>query len=554
MRRRMWWPAMLAAVALLAGCVSIPTGGGVTTTEIVAEDPDDLLVSLPALPTQDASPEEIIADFLRAGRGPQENYKVARAYLTDDFRSTWLPGARTLISSTPISAVSLADNTFSVSVSASAAVDSEGRYSTATPVEPYDLTFGLVKNDDGQWRISSAPDGTVLSPSRFSSIYKPYELYFFDPTFDFLVPDLRWFRAGSAASDVIEAMLAGPSDRLGDGSLFSAFPAGTQLTGAPTITSGSATVPLSSEVNAGSATTHRRMEQQLLQTLRSVASVREVEMTVADFILQVPEGGTQADSSFLVGNDPVGAVDGRIGVLSADGVAPIAGIGRSADEVGAIGGSLVAHDRSSIALLSPAGVSIVRAGQAPAVIDGRSGLVVPSLDQLGFTWSVPADAPDQLMAIGPDAVQLIVPGLPGDARVVSIDVSRDGARLLVALDTAGGPRLIVAGIQRNADLTPTGLVTPLDLPIGDADLLDAAWADGLTVVALTAGSLTAVDAYEIGGLHTSLDALNGGVAIVGGNTLEGTRVLDEEGRVLRPGGGTSWQDTGIVASFLASQQ
>ena len=211
MRRAIAWPAGLVALLLLAGCVSIPTGGGVTTTEIVAEDPDDLLVSLPALPTQDASPEEIIADFLRAGRGPQENYKVARAYLTDDFRSTWLPGARTLISSTPISAVSLADNTFSVSVSASAAVDSQGRYSTAVPVEQYDLTFGLVQDDEGQWRINSAPDGTVLSPSRFSSIYAPFEVYFFDPTFAYLVPDLRWFRAGSASTDVVNAMLAEPA-------------------------------------------------------------------------------------------------------------------------------------------------------------------------------------------------------------------------------------------------------------------------------------------------------------------------------------------------------
>ena len=187
-----------------------------TTTEIVAEDPDDLLVSLPALPTQDASPEEIIADFLRAGRGPQENYKVARAYLTDDFRSTWLPGARTLISSTPISPRRSPTTLLGVGVR-SAAVDSQGRYSTAVPVEQYDLTFGLVQDDEGQWRINSAPDGTVLSPSRFSSIYAPFEVYFFDPTFAYLVPDLRWFRLGSAGTDVVNAMLAGPSDRLGDG-------------------------------------------------------------------------------------------------------------------------------------------------------------------------------------------------------------------------------------------------------------------------------------------------------------------------------------------------
>ena len=42
--------------------------------------------------------------------------------------------------------------------------------------------------------------------------------------------------------------------------------------------------------------------------------------------------------------------------------------------------------------------------------------------------------------------------------------------------------------------------------------------------------------------------------MVGGNTVDGTRVLDAQGNVQRPGGGTSWQDTGIDATFLATQQ
>jgi hypothetical protein len=548
--------ALLGAVAILAGCVNIPTGGGVTTLEVDVTDSGDPLPSLASPPTEDSSPEEIVADFLRAGRDPQQNYSVAREYLTDDFRSSWLPNARTLISSTPISTAPLAENTWSVPITATASVDNEGRYSTAVPSDSYDLTFGLVKDDDDQWRINSAPDGTVLSPSRFASIYAPYPVYFFDPTFDYLVPDLRWFRSVSAEGDVIDAMLAGPSDRLGDGALFSAFPEGTKRDGPPVIADGTATVPLSAGVNAGTTTAKRRMQQQLLQTLRSVVSVRELDMTVNDFSLQVSEGGSTADSTYLVGNDPIGGADGRVGVLSADGVTPIPGIGRLADSVGATGGSIVSQDRDTLALLSAAGVSVARPGEAPSVVDGRSGLVAPSLDPLGFVWSVPASAPAQLIAIGPDAEQHAVPGLPSDGRVVSVDVARDGARLLVGLETAGGPRLVVLGIRRGADLVPTELVTPYALPIGTAALIDAAWVDGDTVVVLTEGALASVDTYDIGGQHESLGTLtlNRAVAIVGGNTADGTRVLDDEGNVLRPGGGSSWQDTGIDATFLASQQ
>jgi Lipoprotein LpqB beta-propeller domain/Sporulation and spore germination len=547
--------AGLGVLLLLSGCISIPTGGGVTTTQVDVSG-DDPLPSRPSSPTKDASPEEIIAGFLSAGRGPQQNYSVAREYLTADFHSTWQPTARILISSTPVSPQSLADNTWSVSVSATATLDDQGRYETAAPAEQYDLTFGLVKNADGQWRINSAPDGTVLPPSRFASIFTSYEIYFFDPTFDYLVPDLRWFRKGTtAATSVVDALLAGPSDRLGDGALFSAFPAGTTRDGGKVdITAGTAVVALTADVNAGSTTTHRRMQQQLLQTLRSVTSIRKVDITVNKFTLQIPDGGSPPDSSYLVGNDPVGGFDGNVGVLGEDGVTAISGIGRSADDVGATGGSIVSHDRDALALLSDAGVSIVRAGEAPKVIDDRSRLIAPSLDQLGFTWTVRSDSPSSLQAIGDDGTAHDVTGLTSDGRVISIDVSRDGARLLVALQTAGGPRLVVAGIQRDADLVPTGLVTPLDLPIGTAELLDAAWIDGVTVVALTDGPLTAVDAYEIGGQHTSMGTLEGGRVIVGGNSLDGTRVLDQGGHVQRPGGGTSWQDTGIVASFLVTQQ
>jgi hypothetical protein len=557
MRRLIAWPAGLVALVLLAGCVSIPTGGGVTTAEVEAEGPENPLLSLPNGPAEDASPEEIVAEFLRAGRGPQENYKVAREFLTDDFRSTWIPGARTLISSTPITPVPLADNTWSVSISTTASLDNQGRYQAAASPEGYDLTFGLVQNADGQWRISSAPDGTVLSPNRFESIYAPFEVYFFDPSFAFLVPDLRWFRSGTAAAGrVVDALLAGPDERLGSGALYSAFPPGTEQTGDLTLDSGVAVVQLSSDVNAGGAAVHRRMEQQLLQSLRSVVSVRDVEISVNNFTLQIPEGGAAPDSTYLVGNDPIGGTtDGQIGVLSGSQVTPIPGIGRSADIVGATGGSIVSRDRDAIVLLSDAGVSVVRAGQDPAVIDGRSGLVAPSLDPLGYTWTVPAGSPGQLLAIGPDATTHVVPGLPSDATVVSLDVSRDGARVLVALESASGPRLVVLGIQRDADLVPTALITPLDLPIGDDPLLDAAWVDGVTVVALTdRGDSTAVHTYDIGGQTISMGELVGGRSIVGGNTVEGTRVLTVDGSVMRPGGGDSWQDTGTNASFLVTQQ
>jgi len=188
------------------------------------------------------------------------------------------------------------------------------------------------------------------------------------------------------------------------------------------------------------------------------------------------------------------------------------------------------------------------------VLDARPGLAVPSLDAHGFTWSVPRDSPGALRAVEPDGTAHEIPGLPSSGTVVSIDVSRDAARLLVALDTPDGPRLLVAGIQRDGQLVPTGLQTPLELPVGNAPVVDAAWVDGVTVAALVTGSISTVETFVIGGQHLGMGALDDGVAIVGGNGVDGIRVLDERGDVLRPGGGTSWQDTGLDADFLITQQ
>jgi hypothetical protein len=551
----MAWPATLLLAVLLAGCVGIPTGGGVTTDEIDTADSGESLASLPPGPAEDAPPVDIITGFIRAGRGPQKNYEVAREYLTDDFRLTWIPGASTLISATPIAPVALADNTWNVAVTTTASVDANGHYGVSA--DDVDLPFGLVQNADGQWRISSAPDGTLLPPNRFADIFQPYDLYFFDPTFDFLVPDRRWFPSGSnVPRRVVSQLLAGPSSWQGPGVLFSAFPTGTEQGDAPEINSGVATVELSSEVQAADAATKRRMLQQLTESFASISSIREVSIMSGGFTLAIPDGGSTPDSRYLVGNEPVGGLDGRVGIVTDSGITALTAIGRAADPLGVTAASL-SRQRSSMAVLAADGsVQLIDDSGEPLLLDSRGGLLPPSLDPTGYTWSVPAGAPAELLAFGPDGAPFPVSGLPADGRIVSFEVSRDGARVLVALDTASGPRLIVAGVVRNADDAPLNLTSEVvELPIGDADLVDAAWVDGVTVVALSgAGETTSVESFVIGGQSASLGSPLNGVAIVGGNGLEGTRVLDADGQILRPGGGSSWQGTGLVASFLATQQ
>src|SRR5690606_34962966 len=147
--------------------------------------------------------------------------------------------------------------------------------------------------------------------------------------------------------------------------------------------------------------------------------------------------------------------------------------------------------------------------------------------------------------------------LPADARLVSIEVSRDGARVAVLLATSAGPRLMVSAIQRGTSgaTVPSALGVPIvDAPVEGAEALDLTWIDGTTVATLTATSgAPEVTAFQVGGRSTSLGNPDSAVQITGGNGEVGLRVLGAEGTVSarRPSG---WQATQVTAEFLATQR
>ena len=152
----------------MAGCANIPMNGGVSKLTIDAGGGEAAPVTLPDGPTKGESQQQILEGFIKAGRGPQLNYEVARDFLSDAFRSKWNPNAGALISSSPIESAPIGDNQLQIAVGVSAEVDSTGRYTEYAESQSKPLQFRFQKDAKGQWRISSAPDGTVLTPNRFS--------------------------------------------------------------------------------------------------------------------------------------------------------------------------------------------------------------------------------------------------------------------------------------------------------------------------------------------------------------------------------------------------
>lgn len=550
LRVRAFAAAVLVA-GLLGGCVSIPTSGAVQSAPIEADRDDLGSIALPEGPQPGQDPSQILQGFIRAGRGPQNNYQIAQEFLAPGH--SWNGTERVLVTTSQIQPVVVDEDTLTLTLTVVAEVDAGGRYVELPTPTPQTLTYEFTVID-GEWRIVDPPVGTVLSRNGFSVAFGEYPLYFFDPSFRFLVPDIRWFPQSTraVANRIVTELLLGPSPWLASGVLISAFPAGT--TGRATPPSPEVEVTLSSEVRAESPTTQLRMIQQLRASLRSIPTVSEpdIVITAEGLALDPAVEETIPDSRYLVrAGEILGGLDGRFGVLDGDGVLPVGAISARADLLGPVAASL-SRDRSALAVLGTEGVSLVTASQS-TLVDNRPGLVAPTIDPFGFAWSVPAGNPGGLQATGADGVVHPV-GLAADGTVRAIELSRDGARLLVALDTPTGPRIFVVGVLRDADLAPVALHAPFELR-APGPILDVAWVDGERVAVLLDGDTgPSVQVLFVGGPATGLGSVDRGVAIVGGNGEVGLRVLTAEGEVLRFTSVGNWAPTSVTASFLGTQQ
>lgn len=552
-RFRWWWAALaaLAVVGVLSGCVRIPDAGGVSTVAIPDQGDSEALLPVPEGPTAGATQRDILIGFLRAGRGPQNSYAVAAEYLTDAFAAEWRPNAGVLVSNSAVVPIET-ESGLQVSLEVTAEVDSSGRYDRAGAGTSRQLAFEF-EQEDGEWRISAAPDGTVLSATFFELLFEPVELYYFSPDFRFLVPELRWFLVSrTIANRIVDELIAGQAPLLEAGALLTAVPNGLERIESVEIESGTATVTLSSDILAVSSATQWRILEQLTASLGSLSDVHSAAVVSGGFPADISEVGGTADRFLQVDPIPVGMLAGAFGSIGESEVRPLDEVGTAIDSLRAEAAS-VSRDRTTVAVLTPEGVSRVTSEGAELVAAGTD-LIAPTIDPWGYIWTGPEDQLEQLFVVSPSGAALPI-GIGVEGRVISVAVSRDGTRVVFAVATDDGSRVVAAGIVRDAQGAPIAIVESTLLSVGAGELLDLAWVDGTTVALLTrTAQSTNVSTATLGGRITSLGSVADGVQIVGGNGVEGIRVRDSGGTVFRPSGDSSWLDTGLRASFLAIQQ
>src|SRR5690606_2405083 len=157
--------AVFGMVIPLAACSGIPSSGDVVTgSEVSQQDPGgaEYIVEGPA---EGDNMEQILRGFISAFRG-SGNYDIARQFLSSGFVNEWEPRESVLVHSGSLNYVAASEDTMDVVVgSATASVDAAGSYRRFAAA-PSTLHYEFVR-EAGEWRISAAPNGILLSESQF---------------------------------------------------------------------------------------------------------------------------------------------------------------------------------------------------------------------------------------------------------------------------------------------------------------------------------------------------------------------------------------------------
>ncbi len=550
------WAGLVVVALALAGCGGVPSSGSVEPGSII--DPAALIdvAFNPRGPQAGDSPSEIMLGFIAAATNPSNDYEVARLFLADSFREEWDADAITQIRTGVGQPRLISDTAYSYTVTSVAHVDEHGQYTEDAPAQQV-LDFTFVQDGDDEWRIASAPPGVVLTRETFNAIFEAHPLYFYDPTNTYLIPDLRWFpKTNRLATRVVRELLAGQASWLQQGVTNTYVPTSTKLDSIVSIDAGVATVALSEEASTATADQLQLLRQQLRDSIGNVSSV---VITVNGVTLEEQDGGpVPATSNLAVEAQPLARQDDAFGYLKTSGtVSALGGVSTEVVALGATDATLL-RDRSAAAVLTPTGVWLVPvSSDEPVQLDARPGLIAPTADNSGFVWSVPTSDASAIIAHDAtgQAFPISAPQFAG-MQAVSFTVSRDGARALILTSTPLGPRLYVAGIVRTEG-APTQLGTPVELPVEQSSVaLDATWVDDNSVAVLRIladDEQSSVALYQLGGASRSLGRVAEGVSIVGGNGLDGLRVLTADGDVFQVRG-NGWANTGSTVTWLGTQQ
>ncbi|MGZ4433449.1 MAG: LpqB family beta-propeller domain-containing protein [Trebonia sp.] len=295
---------VVALLALLAGCISEPSGGPVISYSMT-QGPGGQSQPLPQIiaqpPAAGWTPEQIVTGFLAASASFAGGQRIAREYLTTKENRDWTPNWRAVVYSSGPDVHQAAFTgtgsgraaTVTVGGSVQAFLSGTGGYvapsASATGGAPGGPPTFRLQKVGNQWRISKAPPYLVLTSYSFQYDYQLRNLYFFDPTGSHLVPDPVYVPLQATTASLMDGLVYDlinpPGDWLSRGATSTSFPRKTTTIGDVTLNGGTAAVNLGGAITKGA--TDKLLQQvsaQLLWTLigsgGSGPAVQSVQLSV----------------------------------------------------------------------------------------------------------------------------------------------------------------------------------------------------------------------------------------------------------------------------------
>ncbi|MDO4241621.1 MAG: LpqB family beta-propeller domain-containing protein [Microbacteriaceae bacterium] len=531
--------AGLSAMSLvLGGCsLGVPRSGQVQAGLSDLRKSESGVLFDPASPVPGASQEEIVRGFVAAAASATDNYAIARQYLIPRYSQVWQPDASVLIDDGARRYSEVGEKAATLSVSAIAAVDGNGELvPTPTQQNENKLRFEFEKYN-GEWRIASAPSGIVLDKNIFNSTWLQSAVAFTAKNGDLLL-DNRWvLRDGRTVTELLQAMVTGPTKPLQQ-SVAQVFPQGAHLIETPVkVTDGEAVINFSQELGQLDESQLDVVNNQVNATLAPLNVITQYKLQVNGRTVRTQRVLAAAPRPVLwpyfVQGDKLASFEGASGQVPVGqavvGQRPLA--------------ATLGVEGSSAAILTQSGVRLVTGGGVRPV-DGRAGVLPPSLDRYGFVWTAASGSDTRLLATSSadnSVVDLVLPHV-GPQGAHRIQVSPDGTRLAILADDNGNTRVYVAGISRNVAGKPTAVDPIMSVSmLAHGKPVDFSWLGNLQFAVLT--QLNASQRVTTGGngsFNTDHGNVPTSVAIYGNGAHTSMRLLTERGTVLRFSGGTNW--------------
>src|SRR3954453_20752861 len=464
-------PAAAVVSVVATGCAGMPTGGAVHLGRALpaAGGLNDLNIRvLPPSWKAGLEPLAVVSGFLRATVNDDDDYAIARSYLTGAGANRWRPSdgiaiydeVALRVGDTPGSNGSR--GTGELQAPRVGDTDRRGEF---VP-QPGRLVAGFsVVRSNGSWRIDRAPDGVLLSSADAQRSFPAGDVYYLNKTGTTLVPDqiLLQNSQRGVATTLVSALLSGPSDWLAPAA-HNALPAHATLIGnVPVNENGVADVNLSGSVRQASPKELAAFSAQLVWTLRQISDVTAVRVLVEGAPLTVPGAPVRQPITSWQRYDPSAPPSSHDvlyvsrGHLTATG-GDLSALARS--DPGHVSSVARSRDGDTLAVVQrlPSGMRLLTGAYGQRLTPRLSAatLTPPTFDADGNVLTVASGpAGRRVMAVirGGGLRRIAADATLTAQPVLDLSISRDGARVAAVIGTG---RLLVGRVAADSALPALG--------------------------------------------------------------------------------------------------